>query len=905
MTGTIATNLNYWQNGSPNRSDDPVGAAAISGTDKTAPAIKADVWLTDLSETAPFNQADFSTYGFQPSTTTAYTSKNLQYTPSNSPVDVPLQNAINVTPSGWALNVEGNSFGDIDGESNTVNINKPLTLIGNVTTPPTFVNPTNVLGAALLLVTANNVTIDGFGFNIIQAPGLLYGIRSTTNYNNLTITDCIFTAMAVGTNQATSAGISLDNATNVPRIVTLLNNQISSSSRRLGVGISIRNASVRMGGSTNPINAFTGIQLTNPQAGSYIRKHQIIATTGINLIEPVADITIGGIVTDGNTFTPLTTAFTHIAADIDATSPGASTTTIEGNTFNGIGSVTNGRAIEIIGTSAANFGNVVLGGTTPNDFGLNHTYFIALPPGSSPGALTINAANNRFDVGAGLQLPSVMTEASLFNLEDQIGHKMDISVPTPTAGLVNVIPSHLFVTGKAAVSPFAANNEIQRPITIYGPLVDGLTLHIKAGTYTNGATIASNTTFLPQATTSITTLTVNGAGKALTLAGPLTLSTGLALTNGHIGLGSSDLTYNGTAANLTGGSLLSHIITGTPYTGRFVLGSMAANATRIFPVGRDAASYTPVKITPATGASFGVRAVDITVSAVVPNGNPVNGYNGTDPASLSNHAVKTIWFIDRISGTSANVEFNWNATVDEQGAFNRNNSFASRYTGTEWQRFIGSIGPASDLDGAGPGTIYAKYITTDAFSPFAVADESSPLPVNLVDFQATRQQEDVVVSWITDLEKDNAYFSVERSSDGSAFSEIGKVDGKGNSTQLNTYRFVDNQAKNAGVNTLYYRLKQTDFNGTTVYSNIRSVVLDGVTQAVVEVFPNPAYQQVTVKAIGTNQLTIRNANGVTILRRAFNSNTSVELNQLPAGIYLFQVFDGSRYTTQKVVIADK
>lgn len=110
------------------------------------------------------------------------------------------------------------------------------------------------------------------------------------------------------------------------------------------------------------------------------------------------------------------------------------------------------------------------------------------------------------------------------------------------------------------------------------------------------------------------------------------------------------------------------------------------------------------------------------------------------------------------------------------------------------------------------------------------------LPVELVDFFAERTDgRNVTCNWITATEHNNSHFLVERSIEGSEFEVIGTVEGMGNSTSLNSYEFIDD---NAPVGLCYYRLKQVDFNGDFQYSEMRAV--NHGESFEISVYPNPA-----------------------------------------------------------------
>src|SRR5688572_12495014 len=101
-----------------------------------------------------------------------------------------------------------------------------------------------------------------------------------------------------------------------------------------------------------------------------------------------------------------------------------------------------------------------------------------------------------------------------------------------------------------------------------------------------------------------------------------------------------------------------------------------------------------------------------------------------------------------------------------------------------------------------------------------------PLPVELVSFKGSATAEGIALNWETATEKNNAYFSIQYSTDGRNFESVGYVDGKGTSTTANAYFFTHKDAKPGKA---YYRLKQVDFDNTYAYSKI--IVVDAKEKA--------------------------------------------------------------------------
>jgi len=87
------------------------------------------------------------------------------------------------------------------------------------------------------------------------------------------------------------------------------------------------------------------------------------------------------------------------------------------------------------------------------------------------------------------------------------------------------------------------------------------------------------------------------------------------------------------------------------------------------------------------------------------------------------------------------------------------------------------------------------------------------LPIELLSFKGRPEKDRVMLSWETATETNNDYFTIEKSLDGVSWEPIGTVPGAGTSLFTNTYEFPD---FHPDIGTNYYRLSQTDYDGTHV-----------------------------------------------------------------------------------------
>ena len=121
-----------------------------------------------------------------------------------------------------------------------------------------------------------------------------------------------------------------------------------------------------------------------------------------------------------------------------------------------------------------------------------------------------------------------------------------------------------------------------------------------------------------------------------------------------------------------------------------------------------------------------------------------------------------------------------------------------------------------------------------------VYDTDDLLPVELTSFTGVMTESSVVLSWDTASELNNAGFYVERSSDvSSTYEAIGFVEGVGSSTVQQRYSYQDISLPSV-AKTLYYRLKQVDFDGAFAYSPVVSIEVPLAARAALHPnYPNP------------------------------------------------------------------
>jgi hypothetical protein len=406
------------------------------------------------------------------------------------------------------------------------------------------------------------------------------------------------------------------------------------------------------------------------------------------------------------------------------------------------------------------------------------------------------------------------------------------SVPTPC--------TDVFIPSLPAGTPFpyiSATNAVCRNLTISPGASLGLLTAFELSV--NGNWINKGT-FIPTAGsvafTGTTNQTIGGSKKSafynltinntsaagITLERPESVTGILTLTNGLFYTTSTNL------LTLNSGSSI-----GAVSDSSFVLGPIAkvGNSNFTFPVGKGS-KYRPIGISTLTGS----ETFTAEYFYIDPNTVPYDVTN--KDATLDRISRCEYWMLNRTGTQNAFVTLSWDSYSCGVDAIA--DLAIVRWDGGGWEDH-GQINPTGSPD-PGTGTITTNAPVT-SFSPFTLASTNSnnTLPITLLSFTATPSSELSVksvvdIQWSTSAEINNDYFDIERSIDAINFTSIKKIGGAGNSNQIINYSTVDEAPIN-GIS--YYRLKQTDYDGTTSYSSMQAVQFNKTNDFAFNLYPNP------------------------------------------------------------------
>jgi len=188
-------------------------------------------------------------------------------------------------------------------------------------------------------------------------------------------------------------------------------------------------------------------------------------------------------------------------------------------------------------------------------------------------------------------------------------------------------------------------------------------------------------------------------------------------------------------------------------------------------------------------------------------------------------------------------------------------------------------------------------------------DLDTPLPVELTSFTAESSEHHTTLTWKTATETNNQKFEIEESMEGRTFYKVGEVEGRGTTYTPQQYDF---QVNNQRAGTLYYRLKQIDFDGRFEYSHIISVTSKGGQGSMGTFYPNPTkpglvYLDYNAPDSQVIELTIFDRAGKLILREFHQVSTgdnqlSIDCSDLNLGVYVAKIGDEHHAIHRKLVI---
>ena len=187
-------------------------------------------------------------------------------------------------------------------------------------------------------------------------------------------------------------------------------------------------------------------------------------------------------------------------------------------------------------------------------------------------------------------------------------------------------------------------------------------------------------------------------------------------------------------------------------------------------------------------------------------------------------------------------------------------------------------------------------------------DNSSPLPIELINFSGNVNNNIVNLKWNTRTEINNLGFEVQRKASTSNYSDIVFI--KGNGTSNNSHDYSWSEKLQPGDYT--YRLKQIDNSGQFEYSNEVEEIVNPAGYYLAQNYPNPFNPNTTINYSTANngyvKITIYNTLGVKIKelinedKPAGNYSVVFNAEEIASGMYLYRLEAGNFISVKKLIL---
>jgi hypothetical protein len=342
----------------------------------------------------------------------------------------------------------------------------------------------------------------------------------------------------------------------------------------------------------------------------------------------------------------------------------------------------------------------------------------------------------------------------------------------------------------------------------------------------------------------------------------------------------------------------------------------------LVPVGTIAAtnSYLPVTFNKTAGAADNLVVSTWTAAS---NNTPWAGISddllgaqvpavGDMNINGSNASVGSVidrwWDIDAATST-ADVTFSYRGSENTMTVSPTGVLAAQHWTGTLWNDGKGGgTGTKTTTGQSGGQTAATVYSATAAgitqFTPFILITDVAPLPVTWLNVAAECNRGDVTVKWSTASEQNSDYFTVERSYDGTNFTDIANVLAAGQSSTVKNYSYIDEDPI-AGLS--YYRIRETDFNSSSMLST--QMIVNGCSNDDIFIYGSEGGVSININAIeeGEYNFELYDILGQKLMNEIKNvspgsNHLKLSVSNIASAMYVVKVYSTNNVVSKKVFV---
>ena len=403
------------------------------------------------------------------------------------------------------------------------------------------------------------------------------------------------------------------------------------------------------------------------------------------------------------------------------------------------------------------------------------------------------------------------TSYSVASVEPSSSNRTIISALNSCATTQPVLGANSTV-GSLIIEPSSSLSNSSYNLNVNGDFTNNGTFTSSSGTvtFTGSGTIGGSSV------TTFNNLTINGASISVDLsANTTTVQNTLTLTNGKLDTKGYTLNIGTTSTNgtVSGGSATAYVVA---YDNGTTIGKVKhyinSAASYVFPIG-DATNYTPLTYSD----NSGTLASDASIT-VYTKPSKISGLN-----SAINNYLNRFWEVTPNGITNPDYDISYTfVNGDLSPGTNATLLYPIKLSGIIWYKPTGTSFTTGTA--IGNGSVSGSTLTWTGLTSFSslsgVADQPVALPISLISFTGKNAGADNELKWVTASEKNNNYFTIEKTTDGTVFDILGVINGAGTSNAILDYKYTD---YNVSSKLNYYRLKQTDYDGVFKYTDLISI----------------------------------------------------------------------------------
>ncbi len=327
--------------------------------------------------------------------------------------------------------------------------------------------------------------------------------------------------------------------------------------------------------------------------------------------------------------------------------------------------------------------------------------------------------------------------------------------------------------------------------------------------------------------------------------------------------------------------------------------NITANGSYIVPFGNNSSAYIPLTYTQNSGSTGWIKFATYGTAAAnnLPLPPTVTHVNSASGSNNSANTTDRYWYINTASNPNFSITFT--ATSAELSGINTARAQRWLPTVKGWEPKKGT-----QSNPTATSTLIAN--TTGISTWWTLASNSNPLPVDLLSFSATCQNNEALINWSTASQLNNDFFTVEKSSDANRWVTLIKAKGEGTVHTVTHYEIKDTELNG---NLIYYRLSQTDFNGSTAI--LKTIAVKGCGTKSVELVDYTFLQnQLALNLFSANQssleIMLADINGKILARKMQTSEPGInklviDCSTISNGIYFIRIKSENQWISKKII----